>query len=80
MSEFLSRVRLSNSKIRQVKKDFILLIQEAAHKRLIKDEIKIIPKSKNASVEYLNINQLEIERLTRRVAYLVFYETDHKQF
>ncbi|MFT5250287.1 MAG: hypothetical protein ACI93P_002022 [bacterium] len=74
LSEFLLQIKLSNSKIIQVKKDLILLIQEIGQEGIIQDKIKIIPKHKPGSVKYLNIHQLEIKHLNQRVAYLVFYE------
>lgn len=74
LSEFLFQIKLSNSKIIQVKKDLIFLIQKTRQKEIIQDKIEIIPKHKNASVKHLNINQLEVKHLNQRVAYLVFYE------
>jgi hypothetical protein len=74
LSEFLLQIKLSNSKLIQVKKNLILLIQEIGQKGVIQDKMKIIPKHKRASVKYLNIDQLEVKHLNQRVAYLIFYE------
>jgi hypothetical protein len=74
LSEFLLQIKLSNSKIIQVKKDLIFLIQKTRQKEIIQDKIEIIPKHKRASVKYLNIDQLEVKHLNQRVAYLIFYE------
>ena len=74
LSEFFLQIKLSNSKIIQVKKDLIFLIQEIGKEGVIQDKIKIIPKHKGASVKYLNMDQLEVKHLNQRVAYLIFYE------
>lgn len=72
--EFLLKIKAGNSKLIQVKKNFIFLLQGIPQEGLIRNQIEIIPKHKNASVKYLKINQLELKHLNRRVAYLVFYE------
>jgi len=77
LSEFLLQIKLSNSKLIQVKKDLILLIQEIGHEGVIQDKIKIIPKHKRASVKYFNIDQLEVKHLNQRIAYLIFYELNN---
>ena len=74
LSEFLSQIKLSNSKLIQIKKDLIFLIQEIGQEGVIQDKIEIIAKHKRASVKYLNIDQLEVKHLNQRVAYLIFYE------
>jgi hypothetical protein len=74
LSEFLSQIKLSNSKLIQIKKDLIFLIQEIGQEGVIQDKIEIVAKHKRASVKYLNIDQLEVKHLNQRVAYLIFYE------
>jgi len=74
VSEFLLRIKLSNSKLVQVKKDFIKLIQEIAQEEIIQDKIKIIPKKKRISVKLLTLDELQIQHLNQKIIYLIFYE------
>lgn len=71
---FIQELNLSSSKILEVKKDFIQLIREICGEGIIQNNIEIISKHKNYPIQKLTINQLKVNDLNHRVAFVIFYE------
>lgn len=72
ISEIISELKLSNSKIYKVKRDLIFLFQEIERSGILKNNIEIIYK--NSKQKTINLNELLATHLTQRVKYLIFYE------
>lgn len=74
LSQFLEQLKLSSKQIVEIKQDFIFLIEELVEQKVIQSNIKFIYKSNDSQDLDLDQNKLNINQLTKRVNYLIFYE------
>jgi hypothetical protein len=76
LSNFLKQLKLSGTRIVNVKQNLIFLIQEAIQHRIIQNKLELVYT--NGTIQSLEHHQLTIKKLNRRVKYLIFYEKLHK--
>jgi hypothetical protein len=72
LSEFIEQIKLSTKQIVKVKQDLIFLIQEIAQQGIIQSKLELVYK--NAKIQQLDQDQLNLTKLRRRIKYLIFYE------
>jgi len=72
LSEFIEQIKLSNKQIVKVKQGLIFLIQEIAQQGIIQSKLQIVYK--NAKIQHLDQDQLNLTKLRQRIKYLIFYE------
>ena len=76
IQELFQRVHASNSRMVQMKENFIQLLQELVEKKRIEPEIQII--SKGGKKKHMQIKNLTSSSITRRIEYLKFNEIIHR--
>lgn len=73
--QFLEQLSsLSNARIRQVKHDFILLVKELINEKIIQNKIIFVYQNSNRPNDELDQSQLKLNKINKRVKYLLFYE------
>ena len=75
IQELFERVRVSNSRMVQIKEKLIPLLQELVEEKSLRPEIQII--SKSGKKKYVQIKNLTSSSITRRIKYLKFNEIIH---
>jgi hypothetical protein len=75
IQELFERVRVSNSRMVQIKEKLIQLLQELVKEKSLRPEIQII--SKSGKKKYVQIQNLTSSSITRRIQYLKFNEIIH---
>ena len=75
IQELFERVRVSNSRMVQIKEKLIQLLQELVEEKSLRPEIQIISKSGNKT--YIQIQNLTSSSINRRIKYLEFNEIIH---
>ena len=75
IQELFERVSVSNSRMVQMKKKLIQLLQELVEKKSLRPEIQII--SKGGKKKHVQLKKLTSSSITRRIKYLKFNEIIH---
>ena len=72
LSQFLEQLKLSGNQIVNTKQDLIFLIQEIVQQTIIQSKLELVYK--NGNTQYLDQDQLTLNKLNRRIKHLIFYE------
>lgn len=75
IQKLFERVRISNSRMVQIKEKLIQLLQELVEEKSLRPEIQVI--SKSGKKKYVQIKNLTSSSITRRIKYLKFNEIIH---